>query len=1003
MGQPIRVAFMGEFSTGKSTLINCFLAGIFGIPVSEIPQEILRRTGLQPVDTRITVLQHSSATRVLDAKWIDVVPVRHDLFKILNLVDTPGRDSEPFDDQNVIDFLSRVDVIVYLFNTVHQFGLRDRQFFTEKLKNFPHTPICFVLSHAETHLFDDSGILKTNTLEPLVESLNNRMETIPGRTERVFFEVGKNLFPVGSQKGFGFADLYRHVLSQYASEEAWDRKLGALVGDLIHLASRVKTVLLELKDAIRACNEFVDDYVGRFLHQEDQELHGRLRGILGEAQARLREALDRRLQELQLMDKSAMFPQLPRLTEACPSVDGVLPGTLPGLELKDMAREQRLLQEQVSQAQDSEEFLVSKAEFLAKFFQFRGSWLRNETDRLRRDGEIPFDPFCAAQSVPLDQMRSKRGDQVRKALEERIGSFLRVFSADSDESILSSFRNSIDLASERYRRYFGEIRLAATQWQDRDIKGLYESTNSVLPEEIGRILRRLLPDLDAAMKTRLIVPLRIFGEQASEEIVGDQDLGEFQDSLFAQSIRILSDRRETSANKVVAQLRTLIDNVDAKELLIQAEREEWIRQLEPFLKRAEKLAQALAEIRSNDRVFASLLAQFVERYEEFSTELDKRLRDEDDVLFRAARDYERQRDEDLRDSRKGEHEAVVQIERARQAELAVLEDGIHREISQVRALSEHEINQVEQRQAEMKNDLRKHWRRCVKRDLLIALGSAIGVGIAISFLIANASESAIFAMVGGMTTGAAGGAMYCLGRVLFHRLRLTAQEQLEDMRAEIEVKRIQKQEESDIAAIDKRRTSDVGRIESKAEGDKRQAMGENRSYREQRKLQVKHEIIKRQQDSLNLMTGHFLKFQGTTLEAIVAANGEARTLIVGQFTKTIFEIDQMYSDLKPVLTQLRQGIDTVLVENRNAVKGELDRLTANLFGQFQADVRVVPTDWHRNIEDGPLAGWIRGTVERAKKNIHDLYEDNATTIEGLGKLARTCEALSENARKLRPT
>ena len=77
--QPFRIFVAGEFSKGKSFLINVLCGN-----------ETVRETNIGPQDSKITILAYGDSRDNTSTKYVDVKHYLFDFLKVCNLVDSPG-------------------------------------------------------------------------------------------------------------------------------------------------------------------------------------------------------------------------------------------------------------------------------------------------------------------------------------------------------------------------------------------------------------------------------------------------------------------------------------------------------------------------------------------------------------------------------------------------------------------------------------------------------------------------------------------------------------------------------------------------------------------------------------------------------------------------------------------------------------------------------------------------------------------------------------------------
>lgn len=114
---PINIAIIGEYNSGKSSLINSLLNS-FKID----DENTIRGVKNAPETKKISILSHvrSSHEEVFSSafpEWddyIEIIKVDHPLFYELNIIDTPGTGHKIHHDQRVKEFLYGVDCIIFL-------------------------------------------------------------------------------------------------------------------------------------------------------------------------------------------------------------------------------------------------------------------------------------------------------------------------------------------------------------------------------------------------------------------------------------------------------------------------------------------------------------------------------------------------------------------------------------------------------------------------------------------------------------------------------------------------------------------------------------------------------------------------------------------------------------------------------------------------------------------------------------------------------------------------
>jgi len=109
---PVLIGVIGKYSSGKSSLLNCFFDHIFQ---GQVPKHVLRETGNTVIDLKFTYVTHSDfADAFKNTEDIKVVSVDHELFRTFNFIDTPGTGWNSFTKKEVCDLLSASDIMLFL-------------------------------------------------------------------------------------------------------------------------------------------------------------------------------------------------------------------------------------------------------------------------------------------------------------------------------------------------------------------------------------------------------------------------------------------------------------------------------------------------------------------------------------------------------------------------------------------------------------------------------------------------------------------------------------------------------------------------------------------------------------------------------------------------------------------------------------------------------------------------------------------------------------------------
>ena len=91
VSEPFLVVVVGEVNSGKSTLVNALLGGIFS------------PSGLLPVTDRVRVFQHGETPSDVTENEVTTITRPLDVLKQVKIVDTPGVNSIESDHEKITD------------------------------------------------------------------------------------------------------------------------------------------------------------------------------------------------------------------------------------------------------------------------------------------------------------------------------------------------------------------------------------------------------------------------------------------------------------------------------------------------------------------------------------------------------------------------------------------------------------------------------------------------------------------------------------------------------------------------------------------------------------------------------------------------------------------------------------------------------------------------------------------------------------------------------------
>ena len=140
------IAFVGHFSSGKSSTINTLL------DLWKSPSK--RNTNQQPTDTAITLIthpensdrligSHKKGELIVNSKEIDYAPLKDKV-----IIDTPGSGDPTILGEMVKDYLAMCDKIIYTFTAATPLDTNDIPILQKAYKELPFIPLKFVITRS---------------------------------------------------------------------------------------------------------------------------------------------------------------------------------------------------------------------------------------------------------------------------------------------------------------------------------------------------------------------------------------------------------------------------------------------------------------------------------------------------------------------------------------------------------------------------------------------------------------------------------------------------------------------------------------------------------------------------------------------------------------------------------------------------------------------------------------------------------------------------------------
>lgn len=263
---PVVVGFMGRYSSGKSTLLNAFLAHILGTDVADLPINLLRETSLEPTDTKFTYITHQDFADTFP-QTDDVVVVTSDnpLFRQVNFIDTPGTGWKTlkFLGEEVSNLLSSADIMLFLFTPTDILDALSTEALNLKFTQYKDIPIWYIVTNAFRYRTKQSdwstvdqkrfhaGLERAKGLLHIREC--KTLEEVEARDRvwrEVTFHVDENTFLVDSVDDYGVKELFARLLQHFSSPEVSEGKPNQIMREIQSQYRRLNGILGEAENHI---------------------------------------------------------------------------------------------------------------------------------------------------------------------------------------------------------------------------------------------------------------------------------------------------------------------------------------------------------------------------------------------------------------------------------------------------------------------------------------------------------------------------------------------------------------------------------------------------------------------------------------------------------------------------------------------------------------------------------------------------------------------------------
>ncbi|MGH7884111.1 MAG: dynamin family protein, partial [Thermodesulfobacteriota bacterium] len=235
------IVFMGEFSTGKSSVINALIG------------EKILKVGITPTTDRITLIKYGERSEKLEGGVLNIEVPNIKLENTI-LVDTPGTNVTIEQHKKITeDFIPKSDIIFFTIGAERAVTSSEYDFI-KFLKDEWNKNIVFLLNKVDIAKDNDE-------LEELTDYTKNELKRLFG-IDPVIIPVSAKL-ELENNPGSGFNDLNKLIFKILSQEERLRIKLNSSIDLSIHLSLETEKAINHDLSKISADIEKLNDFDSR--------------------------------------------------------------------------------------------------------------------------------------------------------------------------------------------------------------------------------------------------------------------------------------------------------------------------------------------------------------------------------------------------------------------------------------------------------------------------------------------------------------------------------------------------------------------------------------------------------------------------------------------------------------------------------------------------------------------------------------------------------------------
>jgi hypothetical protein len=1014
-GEPLRVAVMGGFNSGKSSFINNLwkFIGLQG----DSYQRYKRMEALRPYDDQFTMHIHADQQISERMPKLEHVRIEHEFFRHVNIIDTPGWNDNRWLDQKVLEFMSHVDVILFFCPANVVGGEGDLNVLAVKLANFRDTEMVCIITHSAALLLNDQGNVNVDELNSLISDLNKRIaREIPAADFNV--SLGQNLFVLDNKTRFGLDTFLGGKFTELVSEQGQAAKQRIVRGQLVDFAGRCRHAIDDASRVMGGWLEFCQSY-------QDDVLKVPRESMRSIVKHELKTQIDERIKsdlELAVGDQGRIQP-----TTLFPERDTLLYGLAqPAMLVTESLRVDRPL-EVFRQLQDlkmlldtgnhAEDLFYDFASFRTPFNALQEKWLNDERGLLTAaSGAAVFAPARVLLQLSHEKFLAERSRKLLDGLGERMKELIDTFQGEGRDSNMSVFgeglKRGFELMAQQYQDILGRVESSNVShgWVDRHsakLGAIYGAVESPLPDVLEAVLLTLKNSCQRTVFARLRPLMDVFDIQSHADGIFTARFDALRRNLQQEAGKSLSSAREEVTQSLRETVERFVGELHGHQQQLASSREQMLAQLGAY-------QNACRGLFLDVKIPAVDLPQFshhgfVHAYTQRARELDESLQRHHSECFAKISQKRAERDAQIKQVVEREQAALAaskQRQRERPGEIRAQRDQV---IKEAQAKFEQRAKETDSRRNAEKARVRQKalkdrdgldararkslWQNIVGGVLVAAAASAIciaavpqwpyavgALGLGLAVHLASAARAYWEKRTAGLARidqDIADGEMGAD----------RAWEQ--QTHASLELRRVQTEaaEKECANAIEKCDREEEREQAVVSATSKTEQAGAEQVYQAERSNAIER--------ALGFMRHQFIDFESKVRELIILENKRGSEAVVDCFYQGWNKLSAAYEQqLSPLAERMRSDLEAIFNSHTMFLRKQVTDVTQECFNTFRVNVDNLPA-YVLRLLTGPIEKAALGVLDEIEKSLADRDAQNRNIRQQLVSVSDECQQLAD--------